>query len=101
MHIKYKPLEMSAQIFLSNTKFTNQARLGQIMFKPIKYLMTTRSGDLCGVSMLAWLKPLSLVLRTQEFTSVLFYNDVNYVYFLYCQGQGNWLVCSIYFSGSF
>ena len=49
---------MSAQIFLSNTKFTNQARLGQIMFKPIKYLMTTRSGDLCGVSMLAWLKPL-------------------------------------------
>ena len=58
MHIKYKPLEMSVQIFLSNTKFSNQARLGQIMFKPMKYLKTTRSGDLCGASMLAWLKPL-------------------------------------------
>ena len=58
MHIKYKPPEMSVQIFLSNTKFSNQARLGQIMFKPMKYLKTTRSGDLCGASMLAWLKPL-------------------------------------------
>ena len=56
MHIKYKPLEMSVQIFSSNTKFSNQARLGQIMFKPMKYLKTTRSGDLCGASMLAWLE---------------------------------------------
>ena len=71
------------------------------MFKPIKYLKTTRSGDLCGASMLAWLKPLVLVLRTQVFTSVIFYNDVNFVYLLYCHGQGNWLVCSIILVGPF
>ena len=71
------------------------------MFKPIKYLMTTRSGDLCGVSMLDLVETLSLVLRTQQFTSILFYNDVNYVYYLYCHGQGNWLVCSIILVGLF
>ena len=46
---------------------------------------------------------LSLVLRTHVFTSTLpyFQNDVNFVNLLYYHGQGNWLVSSDYFNGSF
>ena len=32
---------MPVQISSSNAKFSNQARLGQIMFKPMKYLKTS------------------------------------------------------------
>ena len=63
--LSISPWNCQVQISSSNAKFSNQARLGQIKFKPMKYLMTTRSGDLCGVSMLAWVKP-CLVLNLVE-----------------------------------
>ena len=73
------------------------------MFKPMKYLKTTRSGDLCGVSNAGLVETLSLVLRTHVFTSTLpyFHNDVNFVNLLYYHGQGNWLVSSIILVGPF
>ena len=73
------------------------------MFKAMKYLKTTRSGDLCGGLNAGLVETFSLVLRTHVFTSTLsyFHNDVNFVYLLYYHGQGNWLVSSIILVGSF
>ena len=99
--LSISPWKCQLRFFYPIPKFTNQARLGQIMFKPIKYLMTTRSGDLCGASMLAWLKPLVWFWELKSSHLSYFVNDVNYVYYLYCHGQGNWLVCSIILVGLF
>ena len=73
------------------------------MLKPMKYLKTTRPGDLCGDLNAGLVGTLSLVLRTHVLTSTLlyFHNDVNFVYLLYYHGQGNWLVSSIILVGPF
>ena len=93
---------MSVQIFLSNTKFTNQARLGQIMFKPIKLPEDHQvRWPVWGLNV-GLVETLSLVLRTQVFTSVLIFTMMSIMsIFLYCHGQGNWLVCSIILVGPF
>ena len=102
-HIKYKPLEMPLQISSPNAKFSNQARLGQIMFKPMKYLKTTRSGDLCGVSMLAWLKPSVWFWETHVFTSIfaIFSQWCQFCQFAVLSWTRKLVSKFNYFSGSF
>ena len=56
--LSISPWNWQSQFSTSNAKFWNQARLGQIKFKPMKYLNTCRGQVTCvGSSMLAWVKP--------------------------------------------
>ena len=91
------PWNCDSQFQITNTKFSNQARLGQIMFKPMKYLKVR--WPVWGLNA-GLVETLSLVLRTHVFTSTLlyFHNDVNLLYY---HGQGNWLVSSIILAGLF
>ena len=104
--LSINPWNCQVQISSSNAKFSNQARLGQIKFKPIKYLETIRSGDLQGSQCwLGWNPQFGFesCLVNISFCYSCYFCTMMCVcnIFTIYHGQGNWLVSSICFSGSF